>query len=73
LVTELTAWMQELALTGEDTRAWEPKQLRRRLFAITGCFAHHSRRTLLHLPTHAPHVDLVTTGLTRLQGLPQVA
>jgi hypothetical protein len=73
LATELTAWMQMLALTGEDARVWEPKRLRLRLFSIAGSIAHHSRRTWLHLSAHAPHVDLITTGLTRLQGLPQVA
>ena len=72
LATELTAWMQMLALTGEDARVWEPKRLRLRLFSIAGSIAHHSRRTWLHLSAHAPHVDLITTGLTRLQGLPQV-
>ncbi len=73
LATELTAWMQMLALTGEDARVWEPKRLRLRLFSIAGSIARHSRRTWLHLSAHAPHVDLITTGLTRLQGLPQVA
>jgi len=38
-----------------------------------GLLAHHPRRTWLHLAAHAPHVTLITTGLTRLQGLPQVA
>ena len=73
LATELTAWMQMLALTGEDARVWEPKRLRLRLFSIAGSIAHHSRRTWLHLSSHAPHVHLITTGLTRLDGLPQVA
>ena len=73
LATELTAWMQMLALTGEDARVWEPKRLRLRLFSIAGSIAHHSRRTWLHLSSHAPHVDLITTGLTRLRGLPQPA
>jgi hypothetical protein len=73
LATELTAWMQMLALSGEDARVWEPKRLRLRLFSIAGSIAHHSRRTWLHLAAHAPHVNLITTGLTRLQGLPQVA
>jgi hypothetical protein len=73
LATELTAWMQMLALSGEDARVWEPKRLRLRLFSIAGSIAHHSRRTWLHLCAHAPHVNLITTGLTRLDGLPQVA
>jgi hypothetical protein len=73
LATELTAWMQMLALVGDDARLWEPKRLRLRLFSIAGSIAHHSHRTWLHLAAHAPHVDLVTTGLTRLQRLPQLA
>jgi Transposase DDE domain group 1 len=73
LAAELTAWMQMLALTDTEARVWEPKRLRLRLFSIAGSIAHHSRRTWLHLSAHAPHVELVTAGLTRLHGLPQVA
>jgi hypothetical protein len=73
LATELTAWMQMLALTGTDARVWEPKRLRLRLFSIAGSIALRSRRTWLRLSAHAPHVSLVTTGLNRLQALPQVA
>jgi hypothetical protein len=62
-----------LAFTGEDARVWEPTRLRLRLFSIAGSIAHHSRRTWLHLCAHASQVDLITTGLARLQGLPQVA
>ena len=39
LATELTAWMQMLALTGTDARVWEPKRLRLRLFSIAGSIA----------------------------------
>ena len=49
LATELTAWMQMLALTDTDAKVWEPKRLRLRLFSIAGSIAHHSRRTWLHL------------------------
>ena len=73
LATELTAWMQMLALTDTDARVWEPKRLRLRLFSIAGSIARHSHRTWLHLSAHAPHVNLVTSALTRLQGLPQPA
>src|SRR6478609_4969509 len=45
LATELTAWMQMLALVGDDARVWEPKRLRLRLFSIAGSIAYHSRRT----------------------------
>jgi len=34
LATELTTWMQMLALTGTDARVWEPKRLRLRMFEL---------------------------------------
>ena len=66
LATELTAWMQMLALTGTDARVWEPKRLRLRLFAIAGRIARRSRRTRLQLSAHAPFGHLIITGLARL-------
>jgi hypothetical protein len=71
LATELTAWMQMLALTATDARVWEPKRLRLRLFAIAGRIARRSRRTRLQLSAHAPFGYLITTGLARLHQLPQ--
>ena len=71
LATELTAWMQMLALTGTDARVWEPKRLRLRLFSIAGRIARRSRRTWLRLSAHAPFGHLVTTGLARLNAHPQ--
>ena len=73
LATELTAWMQMLALTGTDARVWEPKRLRLRLFSIAGRIARRSRRTWLRLSAHAPFGHLITTGLRRLNALPQLA
>ena len=73
LATELTAWMQMLALTGTAARVWEPKRLRLRLFAIAGRITRRSRRTRLQLSAHAPYGHLIITGLARLQGLPQAA
>jgi hypothetical protein len=70
LATELTAWMQMLALTGTDARRWEPKRLRLRLFWVAGTLARKSRRVWLHLSAHAPHRHLFTTGLARLNALP---
>jgi len=69
LATELTAWMQMLALTGTDGRRWEPKRLRLRLFFIAAALAKRSRTTWLHLASHAPHGHLITTALTRLAAL----
>jgi hypothetical protein len=72
LATELTAWMQMLALTGaDDARVWEPKRLRLRLFAIAGRITRRSRRARLQLSSHAPFAHLITAGLARLHRLPQ--
>ena len=72
LATELTAWMQMLALTDTDARRWEPKRLRLRLFTVAGTLARRSRRVVLHLSARAPHRHLFTAGLTRLRNLPQL-
>lgn len=69
LACELTAWTQMLAFGTEPPRRWEPKRLRLRLFWIAGRIARHARRTHLRLAAHAPHADLLTTGLTRLAAL----
>ena len=53
LATELTAWMQMLALTGTAARVWEPKRLRLRLFAIAGRITRRPRRTGFNSP-HTP-------------------
>ena len=70
LATELTAWMQMLALAGTDARRWEPKRLRLRLFSVAGIIARRSRRVWLHLSGHTPHRQLFTNGLARLHALP---
>jgi Transposase DDE domain group 1 len=36
LAADLTAWMQTLALAGQEARRWEPKRLRLRLLSIAG-------------------------------------
>ena len=70
LASELTAWMQMLALAGTQARRWEPKRLRLKLFSVAGTTARRSRRVWLHLSGHAPHRHLFTTGLARLALLP---
>ena len=70
LATELTAWLQILALTGTGARRWEPKRIRLHLFSAAGTIARRSRRVWLHLSGHAPHRHLFTAGLTRLNALP---
>jgi len=70
LATELTAWMQMLALPDRTARRWEPKRLRLRLFLIAGRIARHARKTRLRLSRHAPWSWLVAAALTRLHALP---
>jgi hypothetical protein len=70
LATELTAWLQMLALTGTGARRWEPKRIRLQLFSVAGSIARRSRRVWLHLSSRVPHGHLFTAGLTRLQLLP---
>lgn len=70
LASELTTWMQMLALTSSDARRWEPKRLRLRLFSIAGRIARHARKTRLRLSRSAPWSGLVASALARLEVLP---
>jgi hypothetical protein len=70
LASELTAWMQLLALTGHPARRWEPKRLRLRLFSAAGRLVRGGRRLRLRLPTRWRWADLIATAAARLQALP---
>lgn len=67
LATELTAWMQMLALHDHPARRWEPKRLRLRLLSAAARLARHARQTRLRFSTHWPWTGLITTALARLQ------
>ncbi|NTW42460.1 MAG: IS1380 family transposase [Cellulomonadaceae bacterium] len=69
LATEITAWMQLLALHGHDARRWEPKKLRFALFTIPATIARSGRRVRLHLASRAPFTSLTITALDRLGAL----
>ena len=69
LASELTAWMQTLALHGHAARRWEPKALRFRLFTIPATLARSGRRVRLHLATRSPFASLILAGLDRLGAL----
>jgi hypothetical protein len=69
LACELTAWAQMLALTEHPARRWEPKRLRLRLFTLAGRLARTARRTVLHLPNHAPWAALLLQAITNLRAL----
>jgi hypothetical protein len=70
LACERTAWTQMLALAAHPARRWEPTRLRLRLFSTAGRLATTGRRTVLHLPRHAPWADLLTAAITTLRLLP---
>jgi hypothetical protein len=69
LACELLAWTQMLALAG-DTRRWEPKRLRLRLFAVAGRIVRGSRRLRLRLAQNWPWAAGITAAIARLQAIP---
>jgi hypothetical protein len=66
MASELTAWMQMLALDGA-ARAWEPKRLRLRLFSAAGRLVRGGRRLRLRLAATWPWAAQLTAAITRLQ------
>jgi hypothetical protein len=68
MASELTAWMQMLALDG-PARAWEPKRLRLRLFSAAGRLVRGSRRTRMRLAATWPWATQLTAAITHLQAL----
>ena len=70
LATEITAWMQLLALTSTNARRWEPKRLRLRLFTIAAALTRHSRQTVLTLNRKQPWAALAHDAVTALRALP---
>jgi hypothetical protein len=69
LACELTAWAQLLAFVEHPARRWEPKRLRLRIFSLAGQLTRSGRRTVLHLPDHAPWAALLLQALTTLRAL----
>jgi Transposase DDE domain group 1 len=67
MASELTAWMQMLALDGA-ARAWEPKRLRLRLFTAAGRLVRGGRRIRLRLAATWPWAIQLAAAITRLQG-----
>jgi hypothetical protein len=70
LASEITAWLQMLALAGHDARRWEPKRLRLRLFSAAGRLASSGRRIVLHLARFGRWSGLLLQAITRLRALP---
>jgi Transposase DDE domain group 1 len=61
--------MPMLSLTG-DTRCWEPKRLRFRLFSAAAQLVHTGRRHWLRFTTRWPWTGVITNAMDRLQALP---
>jgi len=68
MASELTAWMQMLALDG-PARACEPKRLRLRLFSAAGRIVRGGRRLRLRLAMTWPWATQITTAISRQQAL----
>jgi len=68
MASELTAWMQMLALDG-PARAWEPKRLRLRLFSAAGRLVRGGRRMRLRIAATWPWAAQLTAATSRLQAL----
>jgi hypothetical protein len=68
MASELTTWMQLLALDG-PARAWEPKRLRLRLFSAAGRIARGARRLRLRIAATWPWATQLTAAITRMQDL----
>ena len=67
MASELTAWMQMLALDGPARARLEPKRLRLRLFSAAGRLARGGRRLRLRLAATWPWATQLTAAITRLQ------
>jgi Transposase DDE domain group 1 len=69
IALDLLAWMPMLALTGE-TRRWEPRRLRLRLFSAAAQIVTTARRRHLRFARHWPWTDVITDAIERLDALP---
>ncbi|WP_405719940.1 IS1380 family transposase [Streptomyces sp. NBC_01537] len=69
IALDLLAWMPMLALTGQ-TRRWEPRRLRLRLFSAAAQLVTTARRRHLRFAAHWPWTDLITNAIERLHALP---
>lgn len=69
IALDLLAWMPMLALTGQ-TRLWEPRRLRFRLFSAAAQLVTTGRRPILRLAAHWPWTNEITDALARLTLLP---
>lgn len=69
IALDLLAWMPMLALTAE-TRRWEPKRLRLRLFSAAAQLITTGRRRWIRFTARWPWTDVITRAIQRLAALP---
>ncbi|MET8332092.1 transposase [Streptomyces sp. NPDC005181] len=69
LAVDLTAWLQQLALDGEESRA-EPDTVRLRILDIPARLVRGARRRILKLADDWPWSSAVANAYTRVQALP---
>ncbi|WP_329611934.1 IS1380 family transposase [Streptomyces brevispora] len=69
IALDLLAWMPMLALTAE-TRRWEPKRLRLRLFSAAAQLVTTGRRRWLRFTAQWPWTHVITRAIERLTALP---
>lgn len=69
LALGLLAWMPMLALPA-DTRRWEPKRLRLRLFSAAAQLVNTGRRRWLRFTARWPRADVITRATDWLKTLP---
>lgn len=72
LALDLLAWMPMLALTG-DTRRWEIKKLRLRLFSTVARLVRSGRQHMLRFTYHWPGAHVLLAAYNRLALLPTPA
>ncbi|MGW1758832.1 IS1380 family transposase [Streptomyces mirabilis] len=68
IALDLLAWMPMLALTGE-TRRWEPKKLRLRLFSAAAQLVNTGRHRWLRFTARWPWTYVITHAIGRLHAL----
>jgi hypothetical protein len=69
IISLALAWLPMLALTGQ-TRRWEPKKLRLRLFSAAAQLVNTGRRHWLRFTARWPWTDEITRAIDRLNALP---
>src|SRR5699024_9053137 len=70
LAGDLQAWSGLLAFADDETRRWEPKRLRMRIYPIPAPIARTARRAVMHMKNTARLAGAIVAGVNRLRALP---